>query len=71
MKPENLKEVDHLQKSGMQYFNSMWIRGDNTVANAKTPEYGSALDARELYPDLKPKALEEYVREIFTYSAND
>ena len=44
---------------------SMWVRGDNTIENAKKAEYGSALDARELYPDLKPKSLEEYYREVY------
>lgn len=46
---------------------SLWIRGDNTIANAKRPEYGEALDARELYPDFKPRTLEQLMRE---YIAN-
>jgi hypothetical protein len=38
----------------------MFIRGDNTLANAK---YLGYLDARELYPDFKPRTLEGYVEE--------
>ncbi len=38
------------------------------MENAKKPEYGSALDARELYPDLKPKSFEEYIKEIYEAS---
>ncbi len=49
-----------------QYMNSLWIRGDNTVENAKKPEYGSALDARELYPDLHTRSFEEYVKEMYS-----
>ncbi|OCB85047.1 NAD-binding protein [Sanghuangporus baumii] len=30
----------------------LWVKGDNTVENAKGAEYGAALDAGELYPDL-------------------
>lgn len=47
----------------LQYVQSMWIRGDNTVANAKRPEYGSALDAQKLYPDYKPRKLESLMYE--------
>ena len=36
----------------LEYAYSLWIRGDNTVENAKKLEYGGALDARELYPEL-------------------
>lgn len=42
-----------------QYHKSMWILGENTVENAKKEEFGGALDARELYPDLKVKTLRE------------
>lgn len=44
----------------MQYINSKFIRGDNTLENAK---YLGYLDARELYPDFKPRTFEECVRE--------
>ena len=35
-----------------QHLYAMFIRGDNVVENAKKEEYGGALDARELYPDI-------------------
>lgn len=47
-----------------QYMQSAWIRGDNTLENAKRPEYGGALDARELYPDIKVRTLEQAMREV-------
>ncbi len=40
---------------------SKYIRGDNTLANAKYLQY---LDARELYPDFKPRAFAEYIDEV-------
>lgn len=42
-----------------QYHKNMWVLGENTVENAKKEEFGGALDARELYPDLKVKTLRE------------
>ena len=48
-----------------EYIWSIWVRGDNTVENAKKPEYGEALDARELYPDLKLRTLEDYAKELY------
>ena len=33
------------------YSNTLYVRGDNTIANAKA---GGVLDARELYPDYQP-----------------
>lgn len=50
----------------MEYMNSMFIRGDNTVENAKRPEYGSALDARELYPHIKVLSLEEFTKQLYS-----
>ena len=44
---------------------SMWVRGDNIVENAKKPEYGNALDAKELYPDLKLHRLMDYAKEVY------
>lgn len=35
-----------------EYNYCLWIRGDNTVENARKAEYGGALDARGLYPEL-------------------
>ncbi|KAI5118179.1 hypothetical protein M0805_008420 [Coniferiporia weirii] len=49
-----------------QYMISIWIRGDNTVENAKKEEFGGALDARELYPDLKVRSLEEVAKEFYS-----
>ena len=47
-----------------EYQRSLWIRGDNTIANAKRPEYGGALDARELYPNFEPIKLEQVMSEF-------
>ena len=60
---------DWLGKAAMQYALNIWIRGDNTIENAKKEEYGFALDARELYPEIKPKQLEECARELYAYLA--
>jgi len=65
---DQLKE--EIKSGGMvamhsEYQLSIYIRGDNTVENAKREEYGSALDARELYPDLKLKTLEEFAKEWY------
>lgn len=49
-----------------EYQYSLCIRGDNVIENAKKPEYGSALDARELYPDIEVKKLEDYARENYS-----
>lgn len=47
------------------YTNSIWLRGDNTVESAKKPEYGSALVAKELYPDLQLRTVLDYVKEVY------
>ncbi|KAF8146500.1 hypothetical protein K438DRAFT_1780878 [Mycena galopus ATCC 62051] len=47
--------------SRMDYFYSKYVRGDNT------PAYGTYLgylNARELYPDIKPTTFREFVREL-------
>ena len=51
-----------------EYAYSVWIRGDNTVENAKKPEYGGALDARELYPEIgkELRSLEDYAKELYS-----
>jgi uncharacterized protein YbjT (DUF2867 family) len=54
-----------LAKAGAEYMRSMWLLGENTTERAKTAEYGSALDARELYPDVPVRSLEEYAREHY------
>lgn len=43
-----------------QYMYSMFIRQDNSLENAK---YLGYLDAHELYPDFKPRTIEEYIKE--------
>ena len=57
---------DSFEDAFGQYQYSIWIRGDNTVENAKKPEYGGALDARELYPDIgkELRSLEDYAKEL-------
>ncbi|KAI5118178.1 hypothetical protein M0805_008419 [Coniferiporia weirii] len=48
-----------------EYMLSIWVRGDNTIENAKKEEFGGALDARELYPNLKVRTLEEGAKELY------
>lgn len=50
---------------GSEYILSMFIRGDNTVESAKKPEYGGALDARELYPHIKVSTAEDVAKELY------
>ncbi|KAL5521725.1 hypothetical protein ACEPAF_2473 [Sanghuangporus sanghuang] len=45
-------DADPLDRIHFDYWYSLWVKGDNTVENAKGAEYGAALDAGELYPDL-------------------
>lgn len=52
-----------------EYLLSICIRGDSTVENAKKPEFGGALDARELYPDLKVSTIEEVAKVLYKRSA--
>jgi hypothetical protein len=44
-----------------EYLLSKYIRGDNSLENAK---YLGYLDAKELYPDFKPISFSEYVVEL-------
>ena len=60
---QRLRNADGLMTFVYEYQRSLWIRGDNTIANAKRPDYGSALDARELYPDAKLRSLEQVMQE--------
>jgi hypothetical protein len=48
-------------QSASEYGVSKFIREDNTLENAK---YLGYLDARELYPDLKPTTFAEFVGEL-------
>lgn len=50
-----------LQLFGGQYQYSWGIRGDNTLEHAK---YLGYLDAKELYPDLKPREFQDYVQAV-------
>lgn len=59
----SLQSAEGMLAYFLPYQYSLWIRGDNTIGNAKRPEYGGAMDARELYPDFKPRVLELLMRE--------
>ncbi|KLO11934.1 NAD-binding protein [Schizopora paradoxa] len=63
---EKSKSPEFYTSVGYEYMNSMFIRGDNTVENAKKPEYGGALDARELYPHIKVLSLEEFAKQLYS-----
>lgn len=54
-----------------QYMKSLWVRGDNTIENAKKEEYGCALDVKELYPDYEPRTLEQLMKEWFAETHHD
>ena len=58
-------ESDGLHQILFQYIHSMFVRGDNTVENAKKEEYGNALDAKALYPDIEVTSLEAYAAEYY------
>ncbi|KAH8116637.1 NAD-binding protein [Phellopilus nigrolimitatus] len=59
------RDAEGIMKPIMEYAVSVFIRGDNIVENAKKEEYGGALDARELYPDLKLRSVEDYAKELY------
>jgi hypothetical protein len=69
-----LDNISHLRANGgndytlvsLEYNYSLWVREDNLVEKAKRPEYGSALDARELYPNYKPKTFRETAEEYYS-----
>ncbi|PCH44151.1 NAD(P)-binding protein, partial [Wolfiporia cocos MD-104 SS10] len=48
--------------AGSEYMISLHILEENTLENAKAL---GALDARELYPDIKPVTLEEYAKRFY------
>ncbi|KAH8116629.1 NAD-binding protein [Phellopilus nigrolimitatus] len=60
------REAQGPEQTAFQYHHSLWIRGDNTVENAKKEEYGGALDAKELYPDLKLISFEQSVKDFYS-----
>ncbi|KAL5476930.1 hypothetical protein ACEPAI_3116 [Sanghuangporus weigelae] len=63
-----IKDSDDRDRIGTEYVYSLWVRGDNTVENAKKKEYGGALDARELYPDIgeELKTIEDFAKEFYS-----
>lgn len=52
--------MNRIAQSSADYAYSKYARGDNTLQNAK---YLGYLDARELYPDIKPTTFAEFVQQ--------
>lgn len=46
-----------------EFLRSIHVKGENTVAAAKSAGY---LDARELYPDYQPGGLDKLVEGLYT-----
>ncbi|KAL5476929.1 hypothetical protein ACEPAI_3115 [Sanghuangporus weigelae] len=63
-----MKDGSGLETAIFEYVYSIWVRGDNTVENAKKEEYGGALDARELYPDIgkELRTMEDFVKGFYS-----
>ena len=61
---ERMRTADGMMAMLWEYQFSLWLCGDNRAAYAKRPEYGGALDAQELYPDIKLRTLDEVMREF-------
>ncbi|KAH9858863.1 NAD-P-binding protein [Lenzites betulinus] len=53
----------HAKQSWNQYMNSVQTLGENTLENAKRLGY---LDARELYPDLPKRTIEDFAKDYYT-----
>jgi ABC-type hemin transport system substrate-binding protein len=51
--------LNRLILGGSQYSNTLYVRGDNTVAKAVA---AGALNARDLYPDFAPKSLADFAK---------
>lgn len=49
----NIDSTHSVEHALWEYMLTRWIRGDNTMENARKFEYEGALDAKELYPGLK------------------
>ena len=62
-KAENPLGLNAIQ---LGYIDSIWLRGENNIESAKKEECGSALNAKELYPDLKLRTILDYVKEVYT-----
>ncbi|KAM0335678.1 hypothetical protein ACHAQA_000727 [Verticillium albo-atrum] len=54
------------KRAQFEYWQSWGVRGDNTPETAR---YLGYLDARELYPDFKPRTLEEYAKVVLAGEA--
>ncbi|KAM0276452.1 hypothetical protein ACHAQH_006717 [Verticillium albo-atrum] len=59
---------DWFKRAQFEYWNSWGVRGDNTPEMAA---YLGYLDARELYPDFKPRTIEEYAEEVLAGGAKE
>ncbi|KAL1801134.1 hypothetical protein ACET3X_001476 [Alternaria dauci] len=68
----NLSDDEFLQKAVYQYWYSWGIRGENTDDHAK---YLGYVDGNSLYPGIKTRSFEDYIKEILSgssiWSAND
>ncbi|KAL5514250.1 hypothetical protein ACEPAG_2338 [Sanghuangporus baumii] len=62
-------EIIDMERIAVEYLYSVWVRGDNTVENAKKAKYGGALDARELYPDMgkELRTMEDFAKEFYSH----
>ncbi|KAL5498553.1 hypothetical protein ACEPAH_1907 [Sanghuangporus vaninii] len=63
-----VKDSSDKDRTATEYVYSLWVLGDNTVENAKKEEYGGALDARELYPDIGKEltTIEDFAKEFYS-----
>ncbi|KAF8910287.1 hypothetical protein CPB85DRAFT_1435379 [Mucidula mucida] len=57
-----LKSTNVATKIVSEYFNSIYIRGDNTLTNAVAD---GSLDARKLYPDVPVASVEQTAKEFY------
>ncbi len=57
-----MKSNDIGTKVISEYRNSLYVRGDNTLANAVA---GGSLDARKLYPDVPVASVEQAAKEFY------
>ncbi|PVI03913.1 isoflavone reductase family protein [Periconia macrospinosa] len=53
--------LNRIMQSTFEYNVSKYVRGDNTLGNAK---YLGYLDARELYPDFEPLSFKDFVKQV-------
>lgn len=69
-KPNGAGRYITLMQDWFEYSYSLFIRGDNTVENAKKPDYGNALDGKELYPDIQLRSVLESVKDYYESGQN-